>query len=428
MKPGVWLRWLLLAGMGLLLSACAALPDPAAEEARMRRDSSRYIVLAVANPLESISSRVGTSLSGYGAPPRYTVGSRAAQTMAALAQEYALREASGWPIPSLGLHCVVFEIPPHAQREELMAVLSRDKRVRLVQALQDFETHSEPQSGVPYNDPYVLLQRGFVETHAAQAHQISVGKDIRIAVIDTGANTKHPDLQGRIDSSTNLVDRNEASFLQDRHGTEVLGIIGAAGNNGQGIVGMAPAARLRLYKACWYPPAGAGARCNSFTLAKALVEVMQSDAKIINMSLGGPPDELLNQLLAQLLKQGRLVVTALPTNQQLSGFPSGVAGVVVVGMNGMSGVNSMLVPPADALFAPGRDILTLEPGGRYDFATGSSMAAAHVSGMVALLWAQAPQLERRDILDILARSSTPQVDAERALLSLRSRQAQALNR
>lgn len=425
MKPGAWFRWLLFACMGLLLSACATLPDPAAEEARMRRDSSRYIVLAVANPLESISSRVGTSLSGYGTPPRYVVGSRAAQTMAALAKEYALREASGWPIPSLGLHCVVFEIPPGAQREELMAVLSRDKRVSLVQALQDFETHSEPLSGVSYNDPYVLLQRGFVETHAAQAHQISVGKDVRIAVIDTGANTKHPDLQGRIDSSSNLVDKNEAAFLQDRHGTEVLGIIGAAGNNGQGIVGMAPGARLRLYKACWYPPAGTGARCNSFTLAKALVEVLQSDARIINMSLGGPPDELLNQLLAQLLKQGRLVVTALPSNQQLSGFPSGVAGVVVVGMNG---VNGMLAPPNDALCAPGRDILTLEPGGRYDFASGSSMAAAHVSGLVALLWSQAPQLERTDILDILARSSTPQVDAERALLNLRSRQAQALNR
>jgi subtilisin family serine protease len=268
----------------------------------------------------------------------------------------------------------------------------------------------------------VALQRGFVETHAAQAHHTSVGKDVRIAVIDTGANTQHPDLQGRIDASSNLVDKNETAFLQDRHGTEVLGIIGAAGNNGQGIVGMAPGSRLSLYKACWYPPAGTGARCNSFTLAKALAGVLQSDARIINMSLGGPADELLNQLLGQLLKQGRLVVTALPANQQLSGFPSGVAGVVVVGMGGM------LSPPADALFAPGRDILTLAPGGRYDFATGSSMAAAHVSGTAALLWSQAPQLERADILEILARSGTPQIDAERALRNLRARTPQAVGR
>lgn len=375
------------------------------------------LVLAVANPLDNPPSRAGTSTPGYSAPRPYTVGHRAAQTIAALAQEYALRETSGWPIPSLGVHCVVFESPPGAARTQVMAVLARDARVQLVQPLQDFDVHAEARGGMPYNDPYVHPQRGFMETHAAQAHRLSVGKDVHIAVIDTGADTGHPDLQGRIHASHNLVDNNATQFQQDRHGTEVVGIIAATGNNLQGIVGMAPQAQLSLYKACWYPAGEAAARCNSFTLAKALAAVMESNVKIINLSLGGPPDELLNQLLVQLLKQGRTVVTAMPPHAQQSGFPAGEPGVIVVGMEG---TDTQPLLAANTFAAPGRDILTLRPGGRYEFATGSSMAAAHVTGMVALLYAMAPQLERAEVLDILARSrdpasNAPQLDAERAL-------------
>lgn len=426
-----WLaRWLALAGMVCVLGACAMAPSTGADEAGMRGDSTRFIVLAVANPLETPPSRAGTSMPGYAAPRRYTVGSLAARTIAALAREYALRETSGWPIPSLGVHCVVFELPPGAERAQVMAALARDARVQLVQPLQDFDVHAEAQGGMSYNDPYVHLQRGFMEIHAAQAHRMSVGKDVHVAVVDTGADTTHPDLQGRIHATYNLVDSDATHLLQDRHGTEVVGIIAATGNNLQGIVGMAPQARLSLYKACWQPPGGATARCNSFTLAKALATVMESNAKIINLSLGGPPDELLSQLLGQLLKQGRIVVAALPPGAEHSGFPAGVPGVIVVGMGGLGDLPLL---PANTIVAPGRDILTLQPGGHYDFATGSSMAAAHVTGVVALLYAMAPQLERAEILDILTRSanpapSAPQIDAERALLALHARHQQVAKR
>lgn len=423
------LRWLGLACAALVLTACAAAPGSGAGEVRMRSDSSRFIVLTVANPLDNPPSRAGTSTPGYSAPQGYTVGLRAAQTIAALAQEYALHETSGWPIPSLGVHCVVFELPLGVERAQLMAALALDARVQLVQALQDFEVHADAKAGLPYNDPYVPLQRGFTETHAAQAHRLSVGKDVHIAVIDTGADTGHPDLLGRIHAAHNLVDNNSALFQQDRHGTEVVGIIAATGNNQQGIVGMAPQARLSLYKACWQPSVEAAARCNSFTLAKALAAAMESDAKVINLSLGGPPDALLNLLLTQLLKQGRTVVAALPPQGQAGGFPAGVSGVIAVGMGG-SDPELPLAP--QTLVAPGRDILTLRPGGRYEFATGSSMAAAHVTGVVALLYAVAPQLTRQDIQDLLVRSrnladGAPQIDAERALQALRTRQQQVAN-
>ncbi|MBF9265893.1 S8 family serine peptidase, partial [Paracidovorax cattleyae] len=165
------------------------------------------------------------------------------------------------------------------------------------------------------------------------------------------------------------------------------------------------------------------ARCNSFTLAKALVAVMSSDARIVNMSLGGPSDPLLGQLLAQLIGQGRIIVAAVPSGGQRSGFPAGVPGVLAVD-------SADAAPHASStdgvLLAPGRDILTLQPQGRYDFATGSSMAAAHVSGMVALLQSVEPRLDRDTIERLLLRSEVQDgtqplmVNAERALASLSS--------
>ncbi|MCX2865766.1 S8 family serine peptidase [Paucibacter sp. PLA-PC-4] len=402
--------WLPTLALCCWLAGCSSLPlvgPPAAAaaaelarggEARMQANSERFVVVAVANPLERVPSRAGTSLSSYGGPPRYTQGSRAARTLAAIAHEYNLRETAAWPIPTLGVHCVVFEIAANAEREQIVARLSRDERVRLAQPLQDFSVHATGQSATElvYNDPYLPLQLGFAAMKTARAHRLSTGKSAHIAVIDTGAQTEHPDLRGRIQAVDNLVDADRATFELDRHGTEVVGIIAAAGNNGRGIVGIAPDARISLYKACWYPPAPAAplARCNSFTLAKALAAVMATDARILNLSLGGPGDPLLAELLTQLIKQDRLVIAAQPPLSRRSGFPANVPGVITVGMAESPGQEAVLR-------APGRDVLTLAPGSRYDFASGSSMAAAHVSGLVALLQAIAPGVDRQVVEKIL---------------------------
>ncbi|MCT7052183.1 S8 family serine peptidase, partial [Salmonella enterica] len=81
------------------------------------------------------------------------------------------------------------------------------------------------------NDPYANLQRGFVETDAAVAHNVSQGDSVHIAIVDTGVVTSPPDLQGRIHDISNEVDGNAPAFNRDPHGTEVAGIIGAIGDN-----------------------------------------------------------------------------------------------------------------------------------------------------------------------------------------------------
>jgi hypothetical protein len=419
-------RWraLSVAVVGSVLAACSSLspgsgPAPAnttAPGAAMRADSSRYIVLAVDNPLENPGGRAGSSMGAYGPAPRYLLGSRAAATLASIAREHGLRESAGWPIAPLGWHCVVFELPPSSSREAVLASLQRDPRVRLAQPLQDFDTQSAPQvpapsvaasaadAGLLYNDPYVNLQRGFVDTAAARAHRVSTGAGVRVAVIDTGAALDHPDLLGRVALARNLVDDASTPGLDpDRHGTEVAGVIAAVGNNHEGIVGIAPQARLIMLRACWPREGGArnAARCNSFTLAKALAAVLESDARIVNLSLGGPGDPLLDKLLAELLRQGRIVIGALPPDGRRGGFPTGTPGVIAAGVAGE--IDATV--GKDVIAAPGRDVLTLQPGGRYDYASGSSIAAAHVSGVAALLLAAQPRLGRDALRELLLTGS-----------------------
>lgn len=365
-------------------------------------DSRRDIVLAVANPVSPPATHAGSNLIGYVPNGGYGAGQRARSTLADLQHRYGWREIVGWPIKSLDLYCIVLEPAPGTSREALVKALAGDDRVQLAEPLHDYSVYSDsPRSPRQYNDPYVDLQRGFVTTEAALAQDLSLGKGVDVAVVDTGVDVSHPDLRGRIHDEHNFVDDDAPAFSSDHHGTEVAGIIAAVGDNHRGIVGMAPSAMLTIYKACWYPlqPQHAAARCNSFTLAKALAAVLDTDARVVNLSLGGPADPLLSQLLTRVVHDGRVVVAAMPPDGNLHGFPDGVPGVIVVRSSG-----SGIAPPG-VLSAPGEDILTTQPDGGYDFSSGSSMAAAHVSGIAALLLSLSPKLDAQGLRDLLANSS-----------------------
>jgi subtilisin family serine protease len=222
-----------------------------------------------------------------------------------------------------------------------------------------------------------------------------------VAIIDTGVEVSHPDLAGRIESMRNFIDSDMDSFEADRHGTGVAGVIGADANNNVGIVGVAPAARLQIYKACEpLQPRALEAQCNSFTLALALDAAITAHVQIVNLSLGGPADPLLTQLVRNGQRRGIVFVGAVPRDGRLDGFPLGIAGVIAVDQVGRSDGS------AAVLHAPGSDILSLAPAGRYDFATGSSFAAAHVTGAIALLRARAPALDAGALFALLARTRT----------------------
>ena len=388
--------------LALMASACSNTPVRIESRALADQDSrstEHFIIAAVDNDPAVFVARAGGTPRGYDSIAIYGPSLAARQMMRALENDYGLREVSAWPIDPLHMHCAVLEVPHGTDRDTVLAALAHDRRIKLAEPLQSFATRSEP-----YNDPYVGLQRGFREMDVADAHPWSRGEGVRVAIIDTGADTEHPDLRGNIAAATNFVDSDDRQFLRDRHGTEMAGVIAAVANNGEGIVGIAPGARLLLFKACWQGRLDAdAARCNSFTLARALVAAFDAHAQIVNLSLAGPADPLLTDLIREGLRRGMLFVGAAPANSSEGG--EGLLhqpGVIEVASTG-SGSQS---PLGTALYAPGREILTLLPGGHYDFASGDSIATAQVSGVLALLLAKNAGLSAADAYRLLRDTSS----------------------
>ena len=356
----------------------------------------RYIVAGVDNEETTPAGHAGSSPKGYDGLTVYGPTSRAAQLLHGVERDYGLREVSAWPIAPLHMHCAVLELAADASPSAVIAALSQDRRVRIAQPLQTFTTQS-----VDYDDPYVGLQRGFQEMDVPQAHAWSLGEGVRVAIIDTGADTTHPDLKGVIAQVGNFVDADTEQFRRDRHGTELAGIIAAVANNHEGIVGIAPGARLSVFKACWQLRENAdAARCNSFTLAQALTAALDSHAQVVNLSLSGPSDPLLRDLIREGLRRGILFVGAAPPG---SGGRDGqfiaVDGVIEVAEGGVLG--DFGAP----LNAPGKEILTLLPGGRYDFASGTSLSTAHVTGAIALLLGRNSKLTSAAVYQLLRDTS-----------------------
>jgi subtilisin family serine protease len=354
----------------------------------------RFIIVAVANTPAAFVAHAGGTPRGYDVVADYGATAPARQAMRAVEREYGLREVNAWPIGPLNIHCAVLEIPSGADRDALLASLAKDKRVTLTQPLQTFATRTD------YNDPYVGLQRGFQQMDVADAHPWSRGEGVKVAVIDTGVDIQHPDLRGSIAAAVNFVDADDVQFQRDRHGTEMAGVIAAVANNREGIVGVAPKARLLIYKACWQARSDAdAARCNSFTLARALTAAFDAHAQVVNLSLAGPDDPLLGDLIREGRHRGVLFVGAAE-----AGAEEGLmhqAGVIEV-------ASAETHSPLDTvLYAPGREILTLLPGGRYDFASGASIATAQVSGVVALMLAKNPGLSEASAFRLLRDTSSP---------------------
>lgn len=399
-----------------LLAGCALRQDglrAPALPAQARADPDRFVVITVRNEPDPAFATPGSTPRGYAAAGAYAVSAHARAITHSLERQYSLREVSAWPIESMRVNCLVMRLPSVTPRSALIARLQRDSRVESVQPLNQFTTESaSSQASTPASSgsgsrpadrrPYLLLQRNLRELDVLPAHSLSQGAAVRIAIIDTGVDYQHPDLRGRIIARRDFVAGDSGDFVTDRHGTEVAGVIAATEDGGMGLLGIAPKARLLVLKACWPLREDAGrAVCNSFTLAQALEAAIAAKVDIVNLSLAGPPDPLLERLIRYGMRQGIIYVGAVPPlhGATAPSFPVDISGVLAV---------QSAEDAADGsrdLLAPGHGILTLVPGGHYDFASGSSLATAEVTGVVALLLADGRRLPGPKVEQILLRSS-----------------------
>ncbi|MDM3870258.1 S8 family serine peptidase [Porticoccus sp. W117] len=320
----------------------------------------------------------------YQAPLNYSSTLLVRRQVKEIARDYKLREEKGWLINSLSIYCVLLGVPNDLVLADVMQQLRNDARVESVQHMMSYSVQSSP-----YNDPYFELQYENSREHIARLHREATGRGVRVMVIDTGADVSHPELKPQIKTVENFVDNNRQRFRADIHGTAIAGIIAAQPNNELGIVGLSPDADVSVLKACWQLGGSTSkAHCNSFTVASAISHAIDSKADIINMSLAGPQDPLIARLVAQALKQNILVVAADPGDAAI-GYPARLPGVIGVCRHPPeSGDEGRLL-----IHLNSANVLTTAPDGGFDFFSGSSMSAAKVSAMAALMREKQPDLD-----------------------------------
>lgn len=320
--------------------------------------------------------------SGYAGEYGNDMGRAARRRIAQdLAVAHGLILDTDWPMPVLGVHCYVMEKPVNLASDYVVDILSRDPRVEWAQPMRLFHA-------LGHSDPLYPLQPDARQWHLSDIHQVATGNNVRVAVVDSGIDVDHPDLAGQVDFKENFVDGTP--YPAETHGTAVAGIIAARADNGIGIVGVAPRARLLALRACWEASREV-TECNSLTLGKALQSAILHRAQVINLSLAGPSDRLLQSLLDAAMARGITLISAIDPHSENGGFPASYPGVLAVADESSETVVTGAIGK-NALLAPGRDIPTTVPGARWNFVSGSSFAAAHLSGLVALLTELQPAL------------------------------------
>ncbi|MFL6736661.1 MAG: S8 family peptidase, partial [Sphingomonas sp.] len=274
--------------------------------------------------------------------------------------------------PMIGVDCFIMAVPDGRSTSAAAQELSHDSKVAWAEPVAMYRAQAAPAS---HNDPLYAAQPAARDWDLADLHRVATGRGIKVAVIDSGIEANHPDLAGQLIVNRNFV--SGQSEVAEDHGTGVAGVIAAKTDNRLGIAGVAPGARLLGLRACWQKDATT--LCDGLSLAKAIYFAAEEKADIINLSLSGPDGRLLRTLLEAAIERGSVVVTAYDASRPGGGFPASVPGVIAVS-------DRSLAPTSMHVYtAPGHDVPTTQPGGRWFLVNGSSFSAAHVSGLAALV-------------------------------------------
>ena len=327
-----------------------------------------------------------------------------ATTAAALAETHKIEVAGA--LSRLGVW--VMKVPP-GQVERVVSDLRQDPRVLFAEPNYIARAYLTP------DDPSWPLQSYLSNIQAPQAWDVTTGSpEVVIAVVDTGVDLTHPDLVNKIwhnlgemgldaegnDRRTNGVDDDGNGYVDDwvgwntvagtgdvqddhGHGTYVAGVAAADTNNGQGIAGVSWGARIMPVKVLDSTGFGTYAQ-----VAAGIIYATDQGARIINLSLGGTePSALLEAAIGYAAAHGVTVIAATG-DSGTSGvsYPAAYPSVIAVGATDGNNQIASFSTFGDAvdLVAPGVDVYSTYPGGYAQF-SGTSVAAAHVSGVAALL-------------------------------------------
>ena len=322
-------------------------------------------------------------------------------------------------IPELGVWVLSI---PEGSVPAAISFLSRSPHVEFAEP--NYIAHAYAIPG----DPEWGQQSYLHNIQLPQAWDLSTSSpETIIAIIDTGVDTSHPDIKQKVwfnpgemgedaaheDKRDNGVDDDVNGYIDDwqgwnalsntgqvmdvnGHGTHIAGIAGANTNNGKGIAGVAWQARLMPVKTLADDGKGSYAH-----ISKAIVYAVQQGARIINLSLGGSQyGRLLNLAVNYAYANDVSVIAAAgDTSDSKENFPAAFRNAIAVGAtdNNDEVASFSTVGEMVDLYAPGVQIHSTIPGDEYKKYSGTSMAAAHVSGVAALL-ASRPEYDSAELI------------------------------
>ncbi len=321
---------------------------------------------------------------------------RASEIAARLASQYNVTAEPGEVIPLLDGALVRLRLPANRSLESLLAALSIDPDVELAQPNYDYSVSKGKTS------PKTVPQYAGETIRLEEAHRLARGNGVMIAVIDTAIEGAHPELVGTIAGIFDAV--ADGPSLAEPHGTEIAGILVAHA----ALTGVAPAAKLLSVRA-FRGGKASPAQSTSLQLLKGINWAFASGAKIMNMSFTGPMDPLLERIIKAAAEKGVIFIAAAGNNGPKGApvYPAAYPEVIAVTATDEKDKLYGQANRGDyiSVAAPGVDIIAPALRGSYELSSGTSMAAAHVSGVVALLLERDEKLNWREVRAILSSSA-----------------------
>jgi hypothetical protein len=312
-------------------------------------------------------------------------------------QELGLQVMASQNLASLGRVALQLRITDGRSVSDIIRALELKNVVALASPIYEFklmQAASEATRGDPAQ--YVLSKFSL-----AQAHKVASGKDVIVAVIDSEVDKKHTEIEGAISEELDTLGVKEPPHA---HGTAMAGAIVSRDR----LLGVAPGAKILAVRA--FSESSSTYEGTSFNILKGIEWAVNQGARVINMSFAGPRDPSLERALKAARAKGVVLVAAAgnagPKSAPL--YPAADPSVIAV----------TAVDSQDRVFrganqgtqvsvsAPGVDILAPAPDEAYQMTTGTSIATAHVSGVVALMLEHDPSLSPADVRKILEATAT----------------------
>ncbi|MGN6435118.1 MAG: S8 family peptidase [Agriterribacter sp.] len=274
--------------------------------------------------------------------------------------------------------------------------------------IESYEENEENHAYFISNDPLYSSLHGLKKIQASAVWDIGItGKNIIVAVVDTGIDVDHPDLNPNLwedskgNHGFNVIDDSNDLKDESEHGTHVSGTIAAVVNNSIGIAGVAPGCLLMSIKGL-QGPTGSGRVAD---LAKGIRKAVDNGAHVINNSWGPGTGNTVKDAIEYAILHNVVVVFAAGNDNRVvrtidaAGNPNVISVAATDENDNRASFTNF--GPAVSVSAPGVDILSTTPGKNYKRFNGTSMAAPHVAGLAALILSKNSNLNHNNVKAII---------------------------